>query len=143
MRWWLLPLLALSLAAAPAQADPLCAADLNGNGDAADPGEISACTATIGGRWQCPLQAMSCTGSAAGTYACPLGDQFACETPLSGGTPTCSPHECIDSATGGIVDEPIADDPGTPPMAPWTPAVNASARSKSSPGALCAAGRRA
>ena len=57
---------------------------------------------------------MSCTGSAAGTYACPLGDQFACETPLSGGTPTCSPHECIDSATGGIIDEPIADDPGTP-----------------------------
>lgn len=100
--------------AAPAYAEQVCAADLNGNGDAADPGETASCTETQSGSLQCPLQPMTCTVTGPGTYACPLGAQYACEVPASGGAPTCSPNACQDTGATPIVDEPPIADPGTP-----------------------------
>ncbi len=113
------PLLAITmvlagLAAAPAHAQQLCAVDLNGNGDAADPGETASCAGTASGGWQCPIQQTACTVTAPGVYACPLGNQYACEAPASGGAPTCSPNACIDTGASPIEDEPVVDDPGAP-----------------------------
>ncbi|PXA84717.1 conjugal transfer protein TraN [Nostoc sp. 3335mG] len=105
-------LAATSLAALPARAEQLCAVDLNGNGDAADPGETASCTAMAGGSWQCPIQQVSCTIGTAGQYACPLGPQYGCAAPASGGAPTCSPNACIDTGQNPIVSEPVVDDPG-------------------------------
>lgn len=113
------PLLAASLVwtgllGAPAQAQQLCAVDLNGNSDAADEGETASCLGTASGGWQCPIQQVACTVTGPGAYACPLGDQYACEAPASGGAPTCSPNACIDSSANPIKDQPIVDDPGIP-----------------------------
>jgi conjugal transfer mating pair stabilization protein TraN len=104
-------------AASPAcaQVEQLCAADLNGNGDAADVGETAQCTAMQAGSWLCPIQAASCTPDAAGEYACPLGAQYSCETPIGGGTPACSQNACTAVAGTGIVDTPVSDDPGAVP----------------------------
>ncbi|RQW46096.1 conjugal transfer protein TraN [Novosphingobium sp. LASN5T] len=107
-------LAASALSPIAAQAQEICAADLNGNGDAADPGETASCLATQSGTWQCPLQQALCTVTVTGTYACPLGDQFACEVPASGGEPTCSPNPCQDAAATPIVEEPPISDPGVP-----------------------------
>ena len=101
-----------SLAALPAHAEELCAVDLNGNGDAADPGETASCTVMAGGSWQCPIQQVSCTVGTGGQYACPIGPQYGCAPPATGGTPTCSPNSCIDTGQNGIVSEPVVDDPG-------------------------------
>jgi conjugal transfer mating pair stabilization protein TraN len=110
--------LALSLfsvaAAVPALADQVCAADLNGNGDAADAGETASCNAAENGGWQCPIQAAACTVTGPGTYACPLGIQYACEAPASGGAPTCSPNACQDTGATPIVEESPLNDPGVP-----------------------------
>ena len=100
--------------AAPARADALCAADLNGNGDAADPGETASCLATASGNWLCPIEAVQCVSHAAGAYTCPLGDQFACETPAVGGAPACSQHSCLDTGATPIIEEPAMNDPGVP-----------------------------
>lgn len=107
---------ALSLAAlaSPVQAQSMCAADLNGNGDASDPGETASCTLAEDASWQCPLQAVTCTGDATAGYVCPLGTSYACKAPATGGTPTCSPNACTDAAATPIVDEPVIDDPGVP-----------------------------
>lgn len=102
------------VAATPAWADALCAADLNGNGDAADSGETASCLATEAGGWQCPIQQTACLVTTPEVYACPLGAQYACEAPAAGGTPTCSPHSCTASDATPIVDEPVIDDPGIP-----------------------------
>lgn len=107
-------LLVLSVAAAPLSAQQLCTVDLNGNGGAADPGETAACVGTASGGWQCPIQQTACIATIPGIYACPLGLQHACETPTTGGTPTCSPNACIDTDTNPIVDEPVIEDPGVP-----------------------------
>jgi conjugal transfer mating pair stabilization protein TraN len=108
-------LLALSFAAAtPVEAQQICAADLNGNGDAADPGETASCLPTQNGSFQCPLQQIACTVTAPGSYACPLGSQYPCEAPASGGAPTCSPNACQDTGTTPIVDTPPINDPGVP-----------------------------
>ena len=144
MRRWLLPLLALSLTAAPAQADPLCAADLNGNGDAADPGETSACTATSGANWQCPLQAVV------------VHHRSNRHLRLPARRPICLRNACERRHTRPArrMPVPIARQAGSstsrssmtrahPPMAPWTRAANAPARSRSSRGARSAAVRRA
>jgi len=101
-----------SLAAPPAHAEQLCAVDLNGNGDAADPEETASCTSMAGGSWQCPIQQVSCTIGADGQSACPLGPQYGCAAPATGGTPTCSPNACIDTSQNGIVSETVIDDPG-------------------------------
>ena len=106
---------AASIAPSPAHAEQLCAVDLNGNGDAADEGEIASCTAMNAGGWQCPIQAVPCTATAPGQYACPAGAQFACQVSASGGTPTCSPNACIDTGVNGFEDEPVVDDPGAFP----------------------------
>jgi conjugal transfer mating pair stabilization protein TraN len=98
----------------PTLADPICLADRNGNGDAADPGETATCGAMAGGQWQCPLDAVSCTADAAGGFACPFGPEHACVHPAGGGVPTCSPHACIDMAANPPVEEPPVDDPGAP-----------------------------
>ena len=100
--------------AAPAHADALCAADLNGNGDAADPGETASCLSTASGNGLCPIEAVQCVSHAAGAYTCPLGDQFACETPAAGGTPSCSPNSCLDTGATPITEEPAMNDPGVP-----------------------------
>lgn len=93
------------------QAEQLCAADLNGNGDAADPGEIATCTAMAGSTFLCPLGQVTCTADARGAYSCPLGSQYPCLTPDSGGTPACSPNACTPSA-GAITTSPAVDDLG-------------------------------
>ncbi|MCP3732749.1 conjugal transfer protein TraN [Sphingomonas sp. MG17] len=91
----------------------MCAADLNGNGDAADPGEIAACMPTSAG-YHCPLQQTACVVSSEGRYRCPLGDEHGCGVPADGGTPVCSPHRCADPATTPFEEVPPIDDPGTP-----------------------------
>lgn len=96
----------------------ICAADLNGNGDASDEGEIANCARMAAGAWQCPLLRTSCTAQPSGQYACPLGEQYACLVPTDGGTPTCSPNQCADPAVTPIVEVPPIDDPGTNPDGP-------------------------
>lgn len=98
--------------ASPTRADRLCVVDLNGNGDAADPGEVARCVATQGGGWQCPITAAACAKTAIGSYSCPLGAQYACAAPASGGIPTCSPDACIDMSADPVASEPVVDDPG-------------------------------
>jgi len=95
-----------------ARAEQICAVDLNGNGDAADPGETASCAAMRGGAWQCPLEQVACSSGAAGQYACPLGVQYQCVQPVAGGVPTCSPNSCIDTSSTPIETEPVVDDPG-------------------------------
>lgn len=121
MRRTFLPLIAglfaaLSMAMlttpALAQAMQMCAADLNGNGDADDPGETAACEITSLGQYQCPLQKVSCVQEQDGAYSCPLGEQFAC-LPQDGG-PACSPNQCVNLTVTPIEDEPVPDDPGVP-----------------------------
>lgn len=99
---------------ATAHAQSMCAADLNGNGDASDPGEVANCTLMADASWQCPLQQVACTGDAATGYVCPLGPSYACTAPASGGTPTCSPNACTDPVATPIEEEPVTDDPGVP-----------------------------
>jgi conjugal transfer mating pair stabilization protein TraN len=109
--------LAIFAPIASAQADQICAVDLDGNGDAADPGETASCTAMTGATWQCPIERVACTKTAT-AYSCPLGPQFGCATPATGGAPTCSPVACIDTAANPIVTEPVIDDPGAPSDGP-------------------------
>ena len=109
--------LALFVSVSPACAEEICAADLNGNGDAADPGETASCTAMAAGGWQCPIEQVACTKTAT-AYACPLGGQYACASPAAGIAPTCSPVACIDTTTSPIVTEPVVDDPGAPDDGP-------------------------
>ncbi len=56
-----------------AHAQSMCAADLNGNGDASDAREVASCTLMADASWQCPLQQVACTGDAVTGYVCPLG----------------------------------------------------------------------
>lgn len=109
------PLACLFLAFAapvPAHAQQICAVDLNGNGDAADPGEQASCVATKDGTQLCPIKAADCVADSAGGYTCPLGAQFACHARSSGGPPACSPNACIDLSAYPIVEEPPIDDAG-------------------------------
>lgn len=99
--------------AQPAHAQRMCAADLNGNGDAADPGEMAYCRITPSGQHQCPLEETACTQDAAGAFTCPLGPTHACLPAGSGAT--CSPHACADVASNPIVEEGPIEDPGTEP----------------------------
>ena len=109
-----LAMLTLALAAMPASAQQMCAADLNANGDAADPGETAACTAMQGGTYLCPIQQVECEPDGSGDYSCPLGASHQCLTPLGGGTPLCSPNICAPTGSGGIETDPVIDDPGAP-----------------------------
>jgi len=95
-------------------ASQICAADLNGNGDAADAGEVASCIATLPSGWQCPLQQTACVTDVQGQYACPLGPQHGCAVPIGGSTPTCSPNQCADPSVTPIEEVPPIDDPGTP-----------------------------
>jgi len=106
--------LSIAFAATSAQAQSMCAADLNGNGDASEAGEVANCTLAADATWQCPLQAITCTGDDVAGYSCPLGASYACKAPASGGTPTCSPNACTDPVAAPIEDEPVTDDPGVP-----------------------------
>jgi conjugal transfer mating pair stabilization protein TraN len=105
---------ALAVYASAAQAQQICAVDLNGNGDADDAGETASCVGMQGGSWQCPIERASCAPEPGGASSCPLGSQYACETLASGGVPSCSPNACIDPAANPIEDEPVVDDPGAP-----------------------------
>lgn len=105
---------ALAITTAPARAQSLCAADLNGNGDAADPGETASCMLTADASWLCPIQAVPCTGDDTTGYSCPIGSSYACKTPAAGGVPTCSPNACTEPSATPIEDEPAPDDPGVP-----------------------------
>jgi conjugal transfer mating pair stabilization protein TraN len=110
--WLVLCMLSLSGAVPPAHAEHICAVDLNGNGDAADPGEVASCLGLPGGTWQCPLEQVACPRSAAGSYTCPLGQQYSCAAQTPGAAPTCSPVACIDTDQNPIQTEPVVDDPG-------------------------------
>ncbi|SEK03093.1 conjugal transfer mating pair stabilization protein TraN [Sphingobium sp. AP50] len=116
----LAPALALACALVPlsmfqqAHAAQLCAADLNGNGDAADEGEMAQCLAAADGGALCPIGQVDCVADAQGGYTCPLGAAFACKTPTVGGVPACSPHSCIDTSATPIENEEVVDDPGAP-----------------------------
>jgi conjugal transfer mating pair stabilization protein TraN len=99
------------ITASPAQAQQMCAADLNGNGDAADPGEFASCDRLPNGMMQCPLQQTACILEPAGDYRCPLGSRFACEPHGVGAT--CSPHQCQNLSNTPIVETPPFADPGT------------------------------
>lgn len=104
----------LAFGASSAQAQQICAVDLNGNDAADDPGETASCIGTASGNWLCPVEATLCTADADGSRRCPLGPQYACETPASGGVPTCSANACIDTSAYPIEDDEIVDDPGAP-----------------------------
>lgn len=108
----------------PAPGQQLCAADLNGNGDAADEGEVVTCVKMASGAYQCPIQSVACTPQGAGQYACPLGPQFACLAPLGSGTPTCSPNACVDTSAHPIETEQPINDPGASPDGPVDAAGN-------------------
>lgn len=98
----------------PSSSLQLCIADLNGSGDAADPGEMAYCAPTVTGLQLCPIEEVACVADAVGQYSCPAGPQFACVTKLAGGPPACSPNPCADIATNPIVDDPPILDPGSP-----------------------------
>lgn len=108
----------------PTPGQQLCAADLNGNGDAADQGEVASCVKMAGGAWQCPIRSIACTPQATGQYACPLGPQFACPAPLADGTPTCSPDACTDTSAHPIETEQPLNDPGASADGPVDAAGN-------------------
>ncbi|WP_150295347.1 conjugal transfer protein TraN [Sphingobium estronivorans] len=105
----------LALTTASVQAQQLCAADLDGSGDADGAGETAQCSDTKEGSYLCPIQQVACVAEPAGAYSCPLGSQYACGTPTSGGPPSCSPNACT-PVTGGAIEEeePVVDDPGAP-----------------------------
>jgi conjugal transfer mating pair stabilization protein TraN len=110
--WYAAAIFAFAL---PAHAQQLCAADLDGNGDAASEGEQASCLVTTGGEYLCPIQQVDCAmDPASGQYSCPIGPQFACLTRSEGEAPACSPHQCADLASNPVIDEPPIDDPGTP-----------------------------
>ncbi|MEJ7933978.1 conjugal transfer protein TraN [Sphingobium sp. AN558] len=116
MRRRIAPFLVLVLAclAPPGQAmtAEICAVDRNGNGDAADEGEIAACALMAQGAVQCPIEQAACVAGPEGEYACPLGAAYACLAPVSGSVPTCSPHACIDTVKNPIDNELVIDNPG-------------------------------
>ncbi len=101
-----------------AHAAQLCAADLNGNGDAADAGEMAQCLATTDGGSLCPISKVDCVADSSGAYACSLGLAYACRTPAGGGVPACSPHRCIDTSLTPIETQELVDDPGAPADGP-------------------------
>ena len=109
--------LLLGLAAPPAAAQQMCAADLNGNGDAADAGEFATCTPLPSGQYQCPLQEVACTVEPSGDFTCPLGPTHACLADGSGGA-TCSPNQCQDLGSAPVVEEPPMNDPPIEPDGP-------------------------
>jgi conjugal transfer mating pair stabilization protein TraN len=111
------PLFLVALAS-PTHAAQLCAADLNGNGDAADAGEMAQCLATADGGSLCPIGKVDCVADSSGAYGCPLGVAHACLTPVGGGVPACSPHSCIDTSVIPIETEELVDDPGAPADGP-------------------------
>jgi conjugal transfer mating pair stabilization protein TraN len=90
----------------------LCAADLNGNGDAADEGEIASCTATQGGGHLCPIEQTACTLDGANQYSCPLGSRYTCGSSDGVSPPSCSPHSCVDTSANPLEEEAVVDDPG-------------------------------
>jgi len=103
---------------APANAQQICAVDMNGNGDAADPGETATCHLTATGTFMCPIGETPCAPDAAGAVQCPLGSQYACAAPASGGPATCSANSCIDTSQHPIADAPPINDPGALPDGP-------------------------
>lgn len=108
-----------SITAAPlAHAAQICVVDLNGNGDAADEGEMAACVSMADGLTQCPIQQTACIQDVSGGYACPLGTNFQCLVPENGGSLTCSTHRCIDTDVHPIDNDSVMDDPGAPADGP-------------------------
>jgi conjugal transfer mating pair stabilization protein TraN len=102
----------------PGQGQQLCAADLNGNGDASDPGEFANCDPMASGQYLCPLQRTDCIADGAGQYSCPAGPQYACLAAAGGGVPACSPNQCADPAVTPIITDAPIDDPGSAPDGP-------------------------
>ena len=100
--------LSLSLSTS-ALAQQVCAKDLNGNGNATDPGEGAACT-KVGALWQCPIERVACTGGP-GNWTCPSGPAPC----LGSGTPMCSRNACFDPKGSSVPVVPPMDDPGAPP----------------------------
>lgn len=109
MRSAALALLLLLSGAAQAQA-LLCAADLDGDGEASLPSENATCTDLPGGPL-CPLQQVACVAlppAVAGdptSFACPIDPTLACIADGSGGA-QCSPNRCFarSSVPAEIID---------------------------------------
>jgi conjugal transfer mating pair stabilization protein TraN len=99
----------------PGNGSQVCVADLNGNGDAADPGEMAACDSMAGGAFLCPLQKADCTLDPRGQPICPFGPQHACLRSNAGASPQCSPNVCADLRVTPIVTSPPIDDAGAAP----------------------------
>ena len=109
---------ATALIPASSAAQQICAVDLNGDGDAADPGETANCHLTAAGSYACPIGETACIADAGGAMQCPLGPQYACAAPASGGAATCSANACIDMSSHPIVEAPLINDPGVLPDGP-------------------------
>lgn len=115
LAWLSLLLMAAGIAlSSHANAQQLCAADLNGNGDAEAPGETAQCLEMADGAVSCPIEQIGCIADMSGQYSCPAGSQYVCHMPIGGGAPVCSPHLCTSATLGGIVTEPLVDDQGVP-----------------------------
>ena len=99
--------LSLGALASPTHAAQLCAADLNGNGDAADAGEMAQCLTTADGSPLCPIGKVDCVADSSGAYGCPLGAAYACLTPAGGAVPA-APAKNISGATMNISGAPVA-----------------------------------
>ena len=99
----------------PLGGQQLCAADLDGSGDASAPGETASCVATTSGQFLCPIEEMACVADAAGQYGCPAGPQFACLSRTGGRSPSCSRNPCADVSSNPIVVAPPIEDSGTEP----------------------------
>lgn len=82
-----------------------CGADLNGNGDMSESGEVKACDQLTDFTAQCPLQRRTCVAEDGG-YVCPTDRSLACQNTGSG-APTCSPNMCSNSGGSGVVEEDV------------------------------------
>lgn len=90
----------------------ICAADLDGDGEASSAAEQAACADLPGGP-MCPLQQTACvvTGEETATFSCPLNPTFACAADGAGGA-YCSPNACYArSAVPTETVEPPAEGP--------------------------------
>lgn len=110
--------LVLPALAPSARAATICAVDRNGNGDAADEGELASCTVAGDGSALCPIDATPCAQDGGGAYSCPLGGQYSCVISSPGSVPSCSPHACVNTGTNPVETVEPVDDPG--PLADGT-----------------------
>lgn len=111
-----LAVLAFAFSPVDANAQRICAKDLNGNGDATDPGESAQCVA-VGPAYQCPIERVACT-LAGSVWSCPTGPHPCLGSSTS---KSCSPNVCINTSSPPVSVVPPIDDPGAPADGGVTP----------------------